>query len=228
MNTPVTRTRALNSDSVRPKDEQLDHQRAAITVLGDELRALVDATVRTAASVETLERVADGVRGLTRQLTGRRRGPADIPAVDEFPGGVRMYSPVTGTGSPLAPPMRVATNGDGVVGHCTLGIAHEGPPGYGHGGMSAKLLDELMGWACAAAGTPGMTIALRLRYHRPVPLETPLRVVAHVTGTENRKILVAGSISTERAPSTALVTAAGTFVAPDPDRTRALFPNMSP
>ena len=44
-----------------------------------------------------------------------------------------------------------------------------------------------MGWACAAAGLPGMTVSLQVRYHRPVPLETPLRVYAQVTGTEGRR-----------------------------------------
>ncbi|MFE0251267.1 PaaI family thioesterase [Streptomyces sp. NPDC059010] len=208
--------------------EELDHQRAAIAALGHELRALVDATVRTAAPAEALHRMAGEVRRLTGQLTGRRRLRAEIPAVDEFPGGVRMYSPVTGPGSALAPPMRVTPDGDGVVGHCTLGIAHEGPPGYVHGGMSAMLLDELMGWACYAAGTPAMTVSLRTRYHRPVPLETPLRVHARVAGTEDRKIFVAGAISTEEERSTELVTADAVFVSPDPDRARALFPERSP
>jgi acyl-coenzyme A thioesterase PaaI-like protein len=185
---------------------------------------LVDATVRTAAPTEVLHRVTDGVRRLTGQLTGRRRVRAEIPAVDQFPGGVRMYSPVTGAGSTLAPPMNVTPDSNGVVGRCTLGIAHEGPPGFGHGGMSAMLLDELMGWACAAAGIPGMTVSLQVRYHRPVPLGTPLRVYARVTGTEGRKIFVDGSISTEDDPSVVVVTADGVFVSPDPDRTRALFP----
>ena len=145
--------------------------------------------------------------------------------MDEFPGGVRMYSSVIGPGSPLAPPMRVTPDGDGVVGHCTLGIAHEGPPGYMRGGMSAMLLDELMGWACYAAGSPAMTVFLQMRYRRPVPLETPLRTHARVTGTQDRKIFVVGSISTEDDPSVALVAADGVFVTPDPDRARALFPN---
>ena len=56
-----------------------------------------------------------------------------------------MYGPVAGAGSPLAPPMRVTPADGGFVGRCDLGIAHEGPPGYGHGGVSAMLLDELMG-----------------------------------------------------------------------------------
>jgi hypothetical protein len=206
--------------------EDLEHQKAAITRLGHELRTLVEATVRTAASPDTLHRVADGVRHVTAQLTGRRRARAEIPEVDEFPTGTRIYSPVTGAGSPLAPPVHITPTGDGLTGHCTLGIAHEGPPGYGHGGISAMLLDELMGRACAAAGMPGLTVSLQMRYHRPVPLETPLQILARVTGSDNRKIFVHGSITTRTDPATPLVTADGVFVAPDPHRTRALFPDL--
>ncbi|WP_230396703.1 PaaI family thioesterase [Streptomyces blattellae] len=206
--------------------EDLAHQKAAIAGLGHELRALVDATVRTAASPDTLHRVADGVRHLTGQLTGRRRARAEIPEVDEFPAGPRMYSPVTGAGSPLAPPLHMTPTSDGLIGHCTLGIAHEGPPGYGHGGMSAMLLDEAMGRACVAAGMPGLTVSLQLRYRRPVPLETPLRVLGRVTGTDDRKIFVTGSVTTQEDPATDLVTADGVFVAPDLHRARALFPDL--
>ncbi|GGW86748.1 PaaI family thioesterase [Streptomyces caelestis] len=207
-------------------EEELEDQKAAITHLGHELRALVEATVRTAASPDTLHRVADGVRAVTSQLTGRQRSRAEIPEVDEFPTGTRIYSPVTGAGSPLAPPVQVTPTADGLVGHCTPGIAHEGPPGYGHGGMSAMLLDELMGRACAAAGTPGLTVSLQMRYHRPVPLETPLRILARVTGTDDRKIFVSGSITTQTDPDANLVTADGVFIAPDPHRTRTLFPGL--
>lgn len=87
-------------------------------------------------------------------------------------------------------------------------------------------LDESMGWACATAGTPGMTVSLQMRYHRPVPLEAPLRVLAHVTGSEGRKVYVAGSITTEEDPATALVAAEGVFVSPDPEHARALFPGL--
>ncbi|MFI2205445.1 PaaI family thioesterase [Streptomyces sp. NPDC020192] len=220
--TGTDRSAGLTPTSAR----QREHHRAAIDRLGRELRALVEATVRTAASPDTLHRVADGVRHVTGQLTGRRRARAEIPELDEFPGGTRMFSPVTGTGSPLAPPMTVTPADDGLVGRCTLGIAHEGPPGYGHSGMSAMLLDELMGHACAAAGIPGLTVSLQLRYHRPVPLETPLCVLARVTGTDDRKIYVTGSITPEADPATQLVTADGVFIAPDPERAEALFPGL--
>ncbi|GAB2756365.1 PaaI family thioesterase [Streptomyces bullii] len=227
MHTSFTGPPAADTHPTPATAEELERHKAAITRLGNELRALVEAAVRTAATPDTLHRVAEGVRHVTGQLTGRRRARADIPEVDEFPAGTRIYSPVTGAGSPLAPPLRVTPTDDGLIGHCTLGIAHEGPPGYGHGGMSAMLLDELMGRACAAAGAPGLTISLQMRYHRPVPLETPLRILARVTGTDHRKSFVTGSITTEADPATDLVTAEGVFVAPDPRRVRALFPGLT-
>jgi acyl-coenzyme A thioesterase PaaI-like protein len=92
--------------------------------------------------------------------------------------------------------------------------------------MSAMLLDELMGRACVLAGLPGMTVSLQMTYHRPVPLETPLRVFAEVTGIEGRKISVGGVITTDQDHSTVLVAADGVFVSPDPDRARALFPSL--
>ncbi|MFE2037639.1 PaaI family thioesterase [Streptomyces scopuliridis] len=231
----------LSTPSTAPEQQSqdpLDRRRAAISVLGHELRVLVDTAVRTTVAPDVLHRLAEGVRGLTGQLTGRRRTRGEIPVVDEFPGGVRMFNPVSGAGSPLAPPVRVTRTEDGVTGTedgvtgtedgvtgtCVLGIAHEGPPGYGHGGMSAMLLDELMGLACVAAGMPAMTVSLQMRYHRPVPVQTPLRVDARITGTEDRKISVTGSITTEADHSTVLVSADALFVSPDPDRARDLFP----
>ncbi|MFI6369456.1 PaaI family thioesterase [Streptomyces sp. NPDC050546] len=226
MNSSLNDQATTSAAPERPAQQDPEGERAAIAALGHELRALVDATVRTAASPDTLHRVTDGVRSLTRQLTGRRRARAEIPSVDEFPGGVRMYSPVTGAGSPLAPPMTFTPADGGVAGTCVLGKAHEGPPGYGHGGMSAMLLDELMGWVCVAAGTPAMTVSLQLRYHRPVPLDTPLRAFAQVTGVEDRRLSVVGVITTEEDHATVLVAADGVFVSPDPDRARALFPSL--
>jgi hypothetical protein len=208
--------------------EELQRHRAAVTRLGDELRGLVEATVRTTASPDTLHRVADGIRHVAGQLTGRLRVRAEIPAVDEFPAGPRMYNPVSGTGSPLAPPVHITTTATGLIGHCTLGLAHEGPPGYGHGGISAMLLDELMGRACVAAGMPGLTVSLQMRYHGPVPLETPLQILGRVTGTDDRKVFVAGAISTVEDPAGELVTAEGLFVTPDLRRARAMFPGLPP
>ena len=74
---------------------------------------------------------------------------------------------MTGVGSALAPPLVVRRDGDGVVGEATLGLAYEGPPGFVHGGMSALLMDQLLGSAAAAAGLWGMTAHLELDYRGP-------------------------------------------------------------
>jgi hypothetical protein len=57
-------------------------------------------------------------------------------------------------------------------------------------------------------------------------LETPLQILGRVTGTDGRKIFVAGTISTRADPGRELVTAEGVFVAPDRRRARALFPGL--
>ena len=102
MNLPGT----TSTTPKQPEDASLDLQRAAIAALGHELRTL-EITVSTATSAEVLHRVAGEIRRLHGQLTGRRRTPAEIPLEDVFPGGVRMYNPATGPGSPVAPPRRV-------------------------------------------------------------------------------------------------------------------------
>jgi len=207
-------------------DPELAAHRTAVTELGTELRALVESCVRTTASSKRLHHLAQQVRALREDLREPVRERSRIPAVDRFPQGPRMYSPASGEGSPLAPPMRVVPTQDGLQGTCTLGIAHEGPPGFAHGGMSAMLLDDLMGWTCTAAGVPSMTISLNTRYLRPVPLQTPLRLLARIAASKDRKITVEGSISTEAAPDTTLVSAEALFLEPDPEQARALFPDM--
>ncbi|GAA2598250.1 hypothetical protein GCM10010304_51980 [Streptomyces roseoviolaceus] len=92
----------------RATAEELDHQKAAITRLGHELRALVEATVRTAASPDTLHRVADGVRHVTGQLTGKIFVSGSITTVTEVvgrtdPAHMRPGNPANAL-LPLRPP----------------------------------------------------------------------------------------------------------------------------
>ncbi|MQM27008.1 PaaI family thioesterase [Glycomyces albidus] len=204
--------------------EDLELRREAVAGLGRELRALMETVARTETPTEVLQELAGEVKRLEARFTGHRRERSEIPSVDVFPFGLRMYSPATGHGSAFAPPLEIEEREDGYIGRCVLGVAHEGPPGYAHGGMSALLLDELMGWACAAKGLPAMTIALDVRYQRPVPVELPLLLRAEVTGIEGRKITVDGTVAPESDPDAVLVAAQGRFVAPDLERARSLFP----
>ncbi|MFG3341268.1 PaaI family thioesterase [Glycomyces sp. NPDC048151] len=205
-------------------DDDLQRRRDLIDDLGGELRALIETAVRTDMSAETLQELVGEVKRLEDRFTGMRRKRSHIPDVDVFPGGLRVYSPASGPGNPFAPPLRIEPDAEGVSGRCTLGVVHEGPPGFAHGGVSAMLLDEMMGWACYAAGMPAMTISLDVRYRGPVPIETPLELRSRITATADRKLSVEARISAEADPEAVLVSGTGVFVAPDLDQARALFP----
>jgi acyl dehydratase len=139
-----------------------------------------------------------------------------------------MYNPVTGSGSALAPPLHIEVAGQAVIGTCTLGLAFEGPPAFAHGGISAMLLDQLLGYAASAAGHPGMTVKLETRYLAPVPLQTPLRLTAEVSEVNGRRVTARGVIATAADPDTVLVEATGAFVALRPEQAGRMFGGIRP
>jgi hypothetical protein len=198
-------------------------RREAIEALGEALRDLVERAAATEAPVDELCRAAAVLREATIPLARHPRRREQVPAADDLLAGVRMYNPVTGTGSALAPPLRIELVDGVVVGTCTLGLAFEGPPMYAHGGVSALLLDQMLGYATSASGHPGLTVALTTRFRAPVPLLTPLRLTAGVTEISGRKVMARGMIATAADPETALVDADGTFVALRPDQAEELF-----
>ena len=187
---------------------------AAVTELGTALRQLVDASVLTTVPADELRAAAADARAVTARLAAAQRPATQLPVLDDPLVFRRVYNPVSGVGSALAPPVRIRRVGGGVVGEALLGPAYEGPPGYVHGGISSLLMDQLLGSAAIAAGLWGMTVRLELDYRRPVPLSTPLTMRAQVTETAGRRCVVTGGIATAAAPGRALVEARGVFVMP--------------
>jgi acyl-coenzyme A thioesterase PaaI-like protein len=187
---------------------------AAVTELGTALRDLVDASVLTTVPADELRAAAVDARAVTARLAAARRPATQLPVLDDPLVFRRVYNPVSGVGSALAPPVTIRRVEGGVVAEATLGAAYEGPPGYVHGGMSSLLMDQLLGSAAIAAGLWGMTVRLELDYRRPVPLSTPLSMQAQVTEAAGRKCVVTGTIATAAAPDRTLVEARGVFVMP--------------
>ena len=217
-------------DAGRPAGEvtgELLERRAAVAELGAELRALADLVTRTEVGAGVLRDCARRLREVARALRERIRGSGEPASVDDLMGGVRMFNPVIGAGNPIAPPMRIEAGADGAEGWCTLGHAYEGPPMYGHGGVSAMLIDQLLGHAAAASGHPGVTTDLSVRYRRPVPLDVPLRVWGRVTGIEGRRVSAVGGITTVAEPDVALVEAEARFARLRPDQARRLFRDLA-
>ncbi|GAA3196198.1 PaaI family thioesterase [Actinocorallia longicatena] len=156
--------------------------------LADEVRALIEAVIHTEVPETELREAAAAVAALTERLnTARRNRP---PAARLGVNGMvkALGSPVTGVLNAIAPPIDVVTLEDGSVhAEFTLTDVYEGPPTFVHGGVSALILDHVLGAAAAANGTPGMTATLDLRYRRPTPHGVPLVVTARTVRNEGRK-----------------------------------------
>jgi thioesterase superfamily protein len=207
--------------------EELAERRAAVAELGAELRTLADLLTRTEVGADVLRDSARRLRELAPALGERVRGIAQPSSVDDLMGGVRMFNPVIGPGNVIAPPLRIEIGADGAEGWCTLGQIYEGPPMYGHGGVSAMLIDQLLGHAAAASGHPGVTTDLSVRYRRPVPLDVPLRVWGRVVKVEGRRISAVGGITTAAAPDVPLVEAEARFAQLRLDQAGRLFSRLA-
>ncbi len=192
--------------------------------LGDALRELVDATVRTEVPEAELEAAAAVARELAARLRASGRGLHEIARVDDPETGERWYSPVYGPGSPVAPPLVVSDTPDGrASGRVTVGKPYEGPPGLVHGGVVATLLDHVLARALRAAGRGGLTATLTVRYRRPVHLGVPLLLTAEMGETDGRRSAAHARLVAEDSPEVVLAEAEGQFVALRAERAADVF-----
>lgn len=203
--------------------EALAERRAAVAELGDALRELTSRSIGAEVSVDVLRQVADDARALAATLAARQRRPEQPPSVDDLHRGQRLFNPAVGPGNPIAPPMRVEIVDGAAIGSCTLDWRYEGPFTFAHGGVSALMLDQIMGYAAAAAGHPGVTGRLEVRYHSVVPLGQPLRLHARLIDVLGVRAAIRGSISLEAAPDEPLVVAEGRFLALRREQAARLF-----
>lgn len=107
-------------------------------------------------------------------------------------------SPFSGSLNVVAPPLTLdrVTLDDAtpaIEGRVRLDRLREGPPHSVHGGVLAGLFDEVCGAAQRLTGRPGgVTARLLVRYRRPTPLDTDLRLVAWVADERTRRVHVRG------------------------------------
>jgi len=202
---------------------ELADRRAAVAELGAALRELIDSAVTSEVPSDVLRDVAEQARRLSGSLAVVRRPPDHPSSVDDLRRGQRLFNPVVGPGNPLAPPMQVEASADGAVGTVTLGLPYEGPLTFVHGGISALLLDQIMGYATAAAGHPAVTGRLQVRYRTAVPLGRPLIVRGVVDDVLGVRVAVRGTIALAHDPDVALVEADGRFLVLRPEQAQRLF-----
>ncbi|MBM7516097.1 PaaI family thioesterase [Nocardioides nitrophenolicus] len=194
-----------------PTDE-VERREKAVSALADSVRELVDATIRSTVADDELA----AVRAEVDDLVARLRS-AQLPG----PAGVRYNSAgrswnwgnaVVGRGNAIAPPVDIVHDEFGAAtAEMTLGAAYEGPPGMVHGGVSALMLDQIMGETASGFRRLTMTGTLTLRYRRPLPLG-PVRMTARIAHEEGRKITVEAQIGVPG--QDAAVEATGLFLIP--------------
>jgi uncharacterized protein (TIGR00369 family) len=94
--------------------------------------------------------------------------------------------------------MRFRRTGEGSVEAAYTVPAHFGGfSGVVHGGIQATLLDEVCGMSIHVAETDEVNVVtadFRLRFRRPVPVETPLVVRGHLERTEPPSYFTTGEI----------------------------------
>jgi len=163
----------------------------ALAGLAERARELNEAVVYTCVDLDEVAAVRDEIAALTERLRAVRR--EHPPIGDEGAAGMtrQLASPVSGPLNPIAPPVhiRALPNGSART-EFELSSIYEGPPSFVHGGVSAMILDQILGVAASANGTPGMTATLELRYRRPTPHGARLVAEAEVARVSGRRTYV--------------------------------------
>jgi uncharacterized protein (TIGR00369 family) len=73
----------------------------------------------------------------------------------------------------------------------------QGWAGHVHGGISACIMDEAIGWAAMSAGTNNVTARLQVRYRRMLPINRKFVVSATITKLTSRLIETEAKICDE-------------------------------
>ncbi len=83
-----------------------------------------------------------------------------------------------------------------VTAEYTVPAQYQGYPGVVHGGIVAAMLDEVTSRTIFRGDPPRFVVTARLnvRYRRPVPVETPLRLVGRIVKDKGKVITVAGQV----------------------------------
>jgi hypothetical protein len=188
---------------------------------------LITMTVAGLIDDDTVAEAADFIEGINARLAEKAvpgRLPRLQPDASRPPQEFFPTSPITGMINPLAPPLlvRVVDGVDGgyreIEDEANFDYPYEGPPTCVHGGVIAETFDEVLGSANMVAGNPAMTGTLTVRYRKPTPLRTDLRIVARCLGRDGRKIrtwagMYHGDVMTAEAEGIFIEVAPSRFVA---------------
>lgn len=191
--------------------DEVARLRAIYEPLTQSVRELIDATVRTETGADTVASVRAEIDAATAQLRANQLegsfGVRFAAHGSEMPWG----NAVIGVRNPIAPPVDLIRAEDGSVSaDFHLGAAYEGPPGHVHGGVSAMILDHVLGEGASLPGRPRLTGTLTTRYRRMTRLGD-LHTEARIVRTDGIKTYAVGHIADAEGIT---VEAEGVFITP--------------
>jgi acyl-coenzyme A thioesterase PaaI-like protein len=208
----------LSSMSFNPSEMSTGEVEASERLYGamaDEVRLLIDVAIRTNVDAERIAAARDLVQQAAQILA---EDASPDPAGIHFNTEGRSWNwgnAVVGVRNAIAPPLVLQWSDDRTVrSEVELGAAYEGPPGCVHGGVSALMLDHIMGETASAAHTRLIvTGTLTLRYIRPLPLGR-IRMQAQISKEDDRKITVTAHLGCDDHGDEPAVEATGLFIVP--------------
>lgn len=174
------------------------------------VRELVDATIRTEAAEDVIAKARNDIDAITELLREQTKPVRVSYRVDGRP--LPLTNAAIGVCNPIAPPLVVHHDGDGRCwSEFVLGSAYEGPPGLVHGGVSALVLDHMLGEAASEGlSRARFTGTITVKYLRGTPLG-PLRCDAWIERSDRAKAFAQGTISDAKGVT---VEADGIFIEP--------------
>lgn len=200
INEPITRAAAAE-------------QQAVYEPFTRAVRDLLDATIRTEIDdADVIGEAQRAIEEVTAVLRAKQMDGAYGVRVAADGRSRSWGNPVIGLRNAIAPPLTIHRDD---AGNCwsefDLGAAYEGPPGHVHGGVSAMVLDHILGESASEGMTkPNFTGTITCRYLRATPLG-PLRAEAFIDRVEGVKTFARGFISDAQGHT---VEADGVFIRP--------------
>lgn len=199
-----TKTHDIHNPFYSPDvKDPIDNDWLAKRRVANELRTMINDLVTCTSDAATLNAIAEQLTSLSEQLreAPKLQGRAAYLAID---GGMHgsmaslgyELNPMDGESNPIAAPMKLwIDEEEGVAyGRVNMGWQYEGPPHSVHGGFVAAILDQFLGVAQKITHQPGVTGTLKIRYIKPTPLNTDLKLVGRVKSVQGRKNILVGEI----------------------------------
>ena len=175
---------------------------AAKRRVADATRELISSLVTCTSNVEELTAAAEHIEAQaavlrqSEQLHGRSQFEKRQGGIYQRTMGSLGYelNPMDGQSNPIASKFDIWFDEDRIHGKVFMDWQYEGPPNSVHGGFVASLFDQFLGVGQKLTGQPGFTGTLSIRYLKPTPIATELRLEGWVEKVEGRKNILKGEM----------------------------------